>query len=200
MFTDDDCITSFDKLFHVLITLTEKKYFLISLWQPGLRIFSIVNPLVRLSVSRWKKWLLHNLKTSIRAARFLRSSVSNLCWTVFARNRDTAVPAEGNGDLQTLGVYEVLSAKKWSLLSSGVHAGPQIQETRDDRNIPQCPTVCTHRAVNFHRKLQFFTIWELMWGHMAPCGKPVLYPQTHTTYAAPSMSHQIDGHSKNVLI
>jgi len=27
---------------------------------------------------------------------------SGLCWTVFARNRDTAVPAEGNGDLQTL--------------------------------------------------------------------------------------------------
>ena len=24
------------------------------------------------------------------------------CWTVFARNRDTAVPAEGIGDLQTL--------------------------------------------------------------------------------------------------
>ena len=27
---------------------------------------------------------------------------SGLYWTVFARNRDTAVPAEGNGDLQTL--------------------------------------------------------------------------------------------------
>jgi len=27
---------------------------------------------------------------------------SGLCWTVFARNRDTAVPAEGNGDLKTL--------------------------------------------------------------------------------------------------
>ena len=27
---------------------------------------------------------------------------SGLCWTVFARNRDTAVPAEGNCDLQTL--------------------------------------------------------------------------------------------------
>jgi len=26
---------------------------------------------------------------------------SSLCWTVFARNRNTAVPAEGNGDLQT---------------------------------------------------------------------------------------------------
>ena len=29
-------------------------------------------------------------------------SNSGLCWTVFAQNRDTAVPAEGNGDLQTL--------------------------------------------------------------------------------------------------
>ena len=27
---------------------------------------------------------------------------SGLCWTVLARNRDTTVPAEGNGDLQTL--------------------------------------------------------------------------------------------------
>jgi len=27
---------------------------------------------------------------------------SGLCWTVFARNRYTAMPAEGNGDLQTL--------------------------------------------------------------------------------------------------
>ena len=27
---------------------------------------------------------------------------SGLCWTVFTRNRDTSVPAEGNGDLQTL--------------------------------------------------------------------------------------------------
>ena len=27
---------------------------------------------------------------------------SGLCWTVFTRNRDTSVPAEGNGDYQTL--------------------------------------------------------------------------------------------------
>ena len=27
---------------------------------------------------------------------------SGLCWTVFTRNRDTAVPAEGNGDIQKL--------------------------------------------------------------------------------------------------
>ena len=34
---------------------------------------------------------------------FLTSLGNNgLCWTVFARNRDTAVPAEGNGNLQTL--------------------------------------------------------------------------------------------------
>ena len=29
-------------------------------------------------------------------------SNSGLSWTIFARNKDTAVPAEGNGDLQTL--------------------------------------------------------------------------------------------------
>jgi len=27
---------------------------------------------------------------------------SGLCWTIFARNRDTVVPAQGNGDLQTV--------------------------------------------------------------------------------------------------
>ena len=32
---------------------------------------------------------------------FINFHNSGLCWTVFARNRDTAVPAEGNGDLQT---------------------------------------------------------------------------------------------------
>jgi len=36
--------------------------------------------------------------------RFIETSLGNsgLRWTIFARNRDTAVPAEGNGDLQTL--------------------------------------------------------------------------------------------------
>ena len=33
---------------------------------------------------------------------FTQPGNSGLCWTVFARTRDTAVPAEGNGDLQTL--------------------------------------------------------------------------------------------------
>ena len=72
MFTDEDCMTFSDKLLHLLMTLTEKKYFLISLWQKGLRIFSEC-PLVRLSVSIWKKRSigsdvcpLHNLKSSIR--------------------------------------------------------------------------------------------------------------------------------------
>ena len=79
MCTDEDCMTSSDKLFHLLLTLTEKKYFLISSWQQGLLIFSEC-PLVHLSVSSWKKQSngsnvcpLHNLKTSIRSARFLRS-------------------------------------------------------------------------------------------------------------------------------
>jgi len=36
---------------------------------------------------------------------------SGLCWTVFAWNRDTAVPAEGNGDLQTL-IYVLVARSR----------------------------------------------------------------------------------------
>ena len=39
----------------------------------------------------WLRWSTLEVSTSL--------SNSGLCWTVFARNRDTAVPAEGNGDL-----------------------------------------------------------------------------------------------------
>ena len=37
---------------------------------------------------------------------------SGLCWTVFARYRDTAVPAEGNGDLQTL-ICVLVARPRW---------------------------------------------------------------------------------------
>jgi len=41
-------------------------------------------------------------------------------WTVFARNRDTAVPAEGNGDLQTLICVLVARPIRCSTLSNPV--------------------------------------------------------------------------------
>jgi len=43
-------------------------------------------------------------RPSLTSLDLLSTSLDNsgLCWTVFAHNRDTAVPAEGNGDLQTL--------------------------------------------------------------------------------------------------
>jgi len=44
---------------------------------------------------------------------------SGLCWTVFARNRDTAVPAEGNGDLQTLICVLVARPRRCLTLSNG---------------------------------------------------------------------------------
>jgi len=37
---------------------------------------------------------------------------SGLYWTIFARNRDTAVPAEGNGDLQTL-ICVLVARPRW---------------------------------------------------------------------------------------
>jgi len=47
-------------------------------------------------------------------------SNSGLCWTVFARNRDTAVPAEGNGDLQTLICVLVARPRRCPTLSNRV--------------------------------------------------------------------------------
>ena len=45
---------------------------------------------------------------------------SGLCWTIFARNRDTAVPAEGNGDLQTLICVLVARPRQCLTLSNPV--------------------------------------------------------------------------------
>ena len=45
---------------------------------------------------------------------------SGLCWIVFARNRDTAVPAEGNGDLQTLICVLVARPRRCHTLSNPV--------------------------------------------------------------------------------
>jgi len=45
---------------------------------------------------------------------------SGLCRTVFARNRDTAVPAEGNGDLQTLICVLVARPRRCLTLSNPV--------------------------------------------------------------------------------
>ena len=42
---------------------------------------------------------------------------SGLCLTIFARNRDTAVPAEGNGDLQTLICVLVVRPRQCPTLS-----------------------------------------------------------------------------------
>jgi len=47
-------------------------------------------------------------------------SNSGLCWTVFARNRDTVVPAEKNGDLQTLICVLVERPRRCSTLSNPV--------------------------------------------------------------------------------
>jgi len=45
---------------------------------------------------------------------------SGLCWTVFAWNRDTAVPAKGNGDLQTLICVLVARPRRCLILSNPV--------------------------------------------------------------------------------
>jgi len=45
---------------------------------------------------------------------------SGLCWTIFTRNRDTAVPAEGSGDLETLICVLVARPRRRPTLSNPV--------------------------------------------------------------------------------
>ena len=78
--------------------------------------------------SRWR----HNWKSSQVVISYLvvtqqsgnqvSTSLGNsgLCWTVFARNRDTAVPTEGNGDLQTLICVLVVRPRRCLTLSNSV--------------------------------------------------------------------------------
>ena len=63
---------------------------------------------------------IHKHKTS--ALNQVSTSLGNsgLCWTVFARNKDTAVPAEGNGDLQTLICVLVARPRQCLTLSNPV--------------------------------------------------------------------------------
>ena len=62
-----------------------------------------------------------NSSVSINSNQVLISlGNSGLCWTVFARNRDTAVPAEGNGYLQTLICVLVVWPRRCLTLSNPV--------------------------------------------------------------------------------
>jgi len=103
----------------------------------------ILNPLLLRLTSRNPVWLdlqpvdiksrrRHNWKSAhvvishlvcdptIRQPGFTSLGNSGLCRTVFARNRDTAVPAEGNGDLQTLICVLVARPRRCSTLSNPV--------------------------------------------------------------------------------
>jgi len=79
--------------------------------------------------SRWR----HNWKSAQvvnshlvcetpQSGNHVSTSLSNsgLCWTVFARNRDIAAPAEGNGDLQTLICVLVARPRRCPTLSNPV--------------------------------------------------------------------------------
>jgi len=90
--------------------------------------------------------------------------------------RDNGTDISTTGHIKTLGVYEVvLSAKVGVCRRRGCTPGPQIQEPRDDRNTPPCPTVRTHGAVNFFKKLHFLQFGGLCretGGHMDPSTIP----------------------------
>ena len=56
------------------------------------------------SSANWKRFCSQTSQSLALTVNQVSTSLGNsgLCWNVFARNRDTAVPAEENGDLQTL--------------------------------------------------------------------------------------------------
>ena len=75
-----------------------------------------------------------------------------LCWTVFARNRDTAVNAEGNGDLQTLICVLVARPRRCLTLSNPV---------------PWQNWIVAYLSYTLRMKMLF-------------CGWPVMVHNTHT--------------------
>ena len=66
--------------------------------------------------------MLQYCDATIQQLGFVSTSLCNsgLCWTIFAPNRDTAVPAEGNGDLQTLICVLVARPRRYLTLSNPV--------------------------------------------------------------------------------
>jgi len=70
----------------------------------------------------WLRWSTLTLRVTPQSANWVSTSLGNsgLCLTVFAQNRDTAVPAERNGDLQTLICVLVVRPRLCPTLSNPV--------------------------------------------------------------------------------
>ena len=75
----------------------------------------------------WLRWSILTYSVTPQSGNQVSTSLgstslgnSGLCWTVFARNRDTAVPAAGNGDLQTLICVLVARPRRCLTLSNHV--------------------------------------------------------------------------------
>jgi len=75
-------------------------------------------PLHRIHQVSWLRWRGRGFFKSGFQPGFLGNS--GLCWTVFAWNRDTTVPAEGDGDLQTLICVLVARPRRCLTLSNPV--------------------------------------------------------------------------------
>ena len=67
----------------------------------------------------WKSAQVVNCHVTPQSGNRVLTSFGNsgLCWTVLARNRDTVVPAEGSGDLQTLICVLVMRPRRYVTLS-----------------------------------------------------------------------------------
>ena len=98
-------------------------------------------------------------------------SNSGLCWTVFARNRDTAVPVEGNGDLQTLICVFVAKPRRCSTLSNPVLAltklnGGLSRLHSADEDVVSWLTSYGLWHTYEKKKIESGTIWKLGYGFL----------------------------------
>ena len=97
---------------------------------------------------------------------------SGLCWTVFAQNRDTAVSAEGNGDLQTL-ICVLVARPRWCLTLSNP--------------VPWQNWMAAYLGYTLRMKTLF-------------CGWPVMVHDTHTRRLSWEVHIAIDGRCHDVLV
>ena len=111
----------------------------------------------------------HNWKCATpQSGKRVSTSLGNsgLCWTVFARNRNTAVPAEGNGDLQTLICVLVARPRRCFTLSNPV---------------PRQNWMAAYLGYTLQTKMLF-------------CGWPVMADETHMrrrTASVPTLYHSM---------
>ena len=106
---------------------------------------------------------------------------SGLCWTVFARNRDTTVPAEGNGDLQTLICVLVARPRQCPTLSNPVPSSSRMRVIyRNWSATKQRPHPQSVAEISPWQNWMAAYLGYTLWMKMLFCGWPIMVNDTHT--------------------